>query len=78
MYMMIGKRSISLRIRVEPHTTSGTLTSRPMMTRPRWPLEAPAIASTLSSPINASATMIVRSALQNVLPALMSGPSSSP
>src|SRR6185312_2595788 len=61
---MTGKRSISFRIRVEPHTTSGTLTARPSTTSSRSPRDAPAIASTLSSPISASATTMVRSAAQ--------------
>src|SRR5574337_1320984 len=43
--------------------------------RPRWPFEAPAIASTLSRPIRASAMMIVRRACQKVWAGRNSGSS---
>ena len=65
--MMIGKRSTSFSTIVLPQTTMGTLISRPMTTRSKLPLAAPATPSTLSTPISASAITIVRMAPQNVV-----------
>lgn len=57
--MMIGKRSISRSTTPLPHTTTGTLTSSPSTTSRKFPCDAPAMASTLSMPITASAMMMV-------------------
>jgi len=64
--MMRGKRSTSLSTIELPNTTIGTLTNRPMTTRSMAPWAAPATPSTLSTPIRASATMMVFMAPQNV------------
>ena len=69
--MMTGKRSTHFKINVLPHTTTGIDTNNPMITKEKLPW-APATASTLSMPINASAIIMVLIADQNPSSALIS------
>ncbi|MNV98461.1 hypothetical protein D3C71_1937170 [compost metagenome] len=76
--MMTGKRDISFSTSVEPQTTIGMLISRPSTTSRKLPCAAPATASTLSTPITASAMMMVFIApISVVAPPPCSSPSSS-
>jgi hypothetical protein len=58
-HRICGKRSTPLSTSVEPQITIGIEIARPMSTSSKLPCAAPPIASTLSTPITASAITIV-------------------